>query len=229
MQVASRRSGTRLRRRPTSARRPERAPALSPARLRTRAGRSRVRMRTKPCTSRPTRPALARTASTTASGTSPRIDGLIRIALGGRSTSTSAGTNASATAATVRMRSSTLSVGYSRRISVECRGLVHDHFDAHAAQQVGRLAVFRGEARHRAHADAGEACGMRGIAVAAAVDVARAGTRDDGVLGVGADGNEIESRCQECSSSIAQFDAPQAGRQQHGNERRADPEPDRPC
>ncbi len=77
------------------------------------------------------------------------------------------------------------------------RGVANDDFDADAAQQVGRLAIFRGEPRDRADAEVREPRGVRGVAVAAAVDVARAGRRDDRVLGVGADGDEIESRCHE--------------------------------
>ncbi len=97
----------------------------------------------------------------------------------------------SATPFTERMRSSTFAVGYSSRISVELGESNAKTSMPASVSGLRDVGVLGGPARDRRHLEAGEARGMRRVVVAAAVHVARARRRDDGVFGVVADGDEI--------------------------------------
>ena len=72
-----------------------------------------------------------------------------------------------------------------------CRRGVREHGDALALQRLGHGGVLVRQSRDGADTDARQARRLRGVAVAAAVDVARARARHDGVLGVVADRDQV--------------------------------------
>ena len=84
--------------------------------------------------------------------------------------------------------------------------------DAGSRERRRDARVLRSASRDRRHAKPGEARGVRGVVVAAAVHVARARGRDDGVLGVVADGDEI------VVDSFAEPHSPEGRGEQHGHD-----------
>ncbi len=145
-------------------------------------------------------------------GTSPRIEGLITNALASMSR-TCSGVNAPAVSATVRMRSSGLSVGYSSRISVELGVAVAKTVIPASSRD---RTTWKSSAANRMIAATFAAEGLRGvgrIVDAAAVGVLRSRRGDDRVLGVVAERRNIErSFCpQSWFPSVPHAHPPQRG------------------